>query len=44
MKFVAKCSAFVSFSYQVRVKVCNPIPLKSLGGQLVKTATNIKGS
>ena len=27
MKFVSKCLAFVSLSYQVRVKVCNPIPL-----------------
>ena len=27
MKLVAKCSAFVSISYQVHVKVCNPIPL-----------------
>ena len=28
MKLVAKRSAFVSFSYQIHVKVCNPIPLK----------------
>ena len=27
MKLVAKCSAFSGFSYQVHVKVCNPIPL-----------------
>ena len=27
MKLVAKCSAFVSLSYQVHVKVYNPIPL-----------------
>ena len=27
MKHVAKCSAFISFSYQVHVKVCIPIPL-----------------
>ena len=27
MKLVAKCSASVSLSYQVHVKVCNPIPL-----------------
>ena len=27
MKIVAKCSAFVSLSYQVHVKVCNPVPL-----------------
>ena len=27
MKLVAKSSAFVSISYQVHVKVCNPIPL-----------------
>ena len=27
MKIVAKCSAFASFSYQVQVKICNPIPL-----------------
>ena len=27
MKFVAKCSTFVSLSYQVHVKVGNPIPL-----------------
>ena len=27
MKIVAKCSAFASLSYQVHVKVCNPIPL-----------------
>ena len=30
MKIVAKCSYFVSLSYQVQVKVCNPIPLKYL--------------
>ena len=30
MKFVAKCSAYVSLSYQVHVKVCNPIPLTTL--------------
>ena len=29
MKFVAKCSAFVSLSYQEHVKVCNPIPLNN---------------
>ena len=28
MKLVAKCSAFVCLSYQVHVKVCNPIPLR----------------
>ena len=33
MKIVAKCSAFVSLSYQVQVKVCNPIPL-ILGGHI----------
>ena len=27
MKLVAKYSAFVRLSYQVHVKVCNPIPL-----------------
>ena len=27
MKFVAKCLAFLSLSYQVHIKVCNPIPL-----------------
>ena len=27
MKIVAKCLAFVSLSYQVHVKVCNPIPI-----------------
>ena len=27
MKLIAKCSAFVSLSYQVHVKVCNPISL-----------------
>ena len=27
MKIVAKFSDFVSLSYQVQVKVCNPIPL-----------------
>ena len=27
MKIVAKCSAFVSLSYQVHGKLCNPIPL-----------------
>ena len=32
MKIVAKCSAFVSLSYQVQVKVCNPIPLSDLKG------------
>ena len=30
MKIVAKCSAFVSLSYQVHVKVCNPIPLSKI--------------
>ena len=25
MKIVAKCLAFVSLSYQVHLKVCNPI-------------------
>ena len=29
MKFVAKCSSFVSLSYQVHVKVYNPIPLNA---------------
>ena len=27
MKLVVKCSAFESITYQVHVKVCNPIPL-----------------
>ena len=27
MKLVAKCSAFVSLSYQVHAKICNHIPL-----------------
>ena len=27
MSFVATCSASVTLSYQVHVKVCNPIPL-----------------
>ena len=27
MKIVAKCSDFLSLSYQVQVKVCSPIPL-----------------
>ena len=27
MKLVAKCLAFLSLSYQVYIKVCNPIPL-----------------
>ena len=27
MKIVAKCLAFVSLTYQVHVKVCNPISL-----------------
>ena len=27
MKIVAKCSAFIRFSSQVHVKVCNPISL-----------------
>ena len=31
MKIVAKCSAFISLSYQVHVKVCNPIPLTVFG-------------
>ena len=30
MKIDAKCSAFFSPSYQVQVKVCNPIPLITL--------------
>ena len=30
MKIVAKCLAFVRLSYQVHVKVCNPIPLIEL--------------
>ena len=30
MKIVAKCSDFVSLSYQVQVKVCNPILLRVL--------------
>ena len=30
MKLVAKCSASVSLSDQVHVKVCNPISLKDL--------------
>ena len=29
MKIVAKCLAFVSFPYQVHVKVCKLIPLRS---------------
>ena len=29
IQIVAKCSAFVRLSYQVHVKVCNPIPLIS---------------
>ena len=29
MNLVAKCLAFVSLSYQVYIKVCNPIPLTS---------------
>ena len=29
MKLVAKCSASVSLSDQVHVKVCNPIPLRT---------------
>ena len=35
MKIVAKCSAFASLSYQVQVKICNPIPLiiKQISGQ-----------
>ena len=33
MKRVAKCSASVSLSYQVHVKVCNPIPLKIVFSQ-----------
>ena len=28
MKIVAKSSPFVSLSYQVHGKVCNPIPVK----------------
>ena len=31
MKIVAKCSTFVSLSYEVHVKVCNPIPLSFYG-------------
>ena len=30
MKIVAKCIDFVSLSYQVQVKVCNPIHLTCL--------------
>ena len=30
MKIVAKCIDFVSLSYQVQVKVCNPIHLTGL--------------
>ena len=30
MKLVAKCSASVSLSDQVHVKVCNPIPLSPI--------------
>ena len=30
MKIVAKCSAFVSLSYQVHDKVCNLLPLNIL--------------
>ena len=29
MKFVAKCSASLTLSYQVHVKNCNPISLRS---------------
>ena len=29
VKSVAKCSAFVSLSYKVLEKVCNPIPFKA---------------
>ena len=29
MKLVAKCSESVTLSYQVHVKVCNPIPLNT---------------
>ena len=29
MKIVAKCTAIVNLSYQVHVKVCNPIPLSA---------------
>ena len=28
MKLVAKCSAFISLSDKVHVKVCNPIPVR----------------
>ena len=28
MELVANCSAFVSLSYQIHVKVCDPIPLR----------------
>ena len=46
MKLVAKCSAFVSVSYQVHIKVCNPIPLniryRNWSYHTVK-AENIKG-
>ena len=30
MKLVAKCSASVRVSYQLHVKVCNPIPLRKV--------------
>ena len=30
IKFVAKCSAFISLSNQVHVKGCFPIPLRSI--------------
>ena len=30
MKIVAKCLTFIILSYQVHVKVCNPIPLINL--------------
>ena len=34
MKLVAKCSAYVSLSDQVHVRVCNPIPLRINGHNL----------
>ena len=37
MKLVAKCSAFVSLSYPVHVKVCDPISLRSTGWGLQGT-------
>ena len=35
MELVAKCSAYVSLSDQVHVKVCSPIPLRKHGNQVM---------